>query len=372
MAVKDWSTTAGSNTAILSGITLDGAVMTPPQVDNAFRDMAAQVASQLGKTGFKGADIASAGTTNLANATGWFCDVTGTTTITAFGTVDAGQMFMLRFTGVLILTYNASSLILPGVASKTTAANDVAFMLSLGSGNWQCVAYQQAVTTSLTITPPTQQTFLVSGTWTKPTGCTRADFEAVGGGGAGGNVDGQSATTGGAGGGGGSGFYGSTGILDVSAVVSAAVTIGAAGVVNAGAGGDGGGGGNTAITIGATTYTWGGGAGGGGMIASATIGGSQDGGVGGVGTNLLGGGAPGHLGVYNGNSATNGTGGNGGSNPLGTGGKGQHLTSATAAGGLAAAGNGSGGAGAIVIGVTTNSSGSAGRIGVMRVTEYYS
>lgn len=372
MAVKDWSTTAGSNTGILSGLTLDGAVMTPPQVDNAFRDMAAQIASQLGKTGFKGADIASAGTTNLANATGWFCDVTGTTTITAFGTVDAGQMFMLRFTGVLLLTYNASSLILPGAASKTTAANDVAIMLSLGSGNWQCVSYQQAVTTSLTITPPTQQTFIANGTWTKPTGCTRAEFVGVGGGGAGGNVDGQSGTAGGAGGGGGSGFYGTTGILDVSAVVSAAVTIGAAGAVSGSASGDGGTGGNTAITIGATTYTWGAGIGGGGMIASTTAGGTQDGGAGGTGINLYGGGAPGEMGAYNANGATNGTGGNGASNPLGGGGKGQHLISATAAGGLAATGNGSGGAGAIVIGVTTNSTGSAGRIGILRVTEYYS
>lgn len=144
MAVKDWSTTASSNTGILTGLTLDGSVMTPPQVDNAFRDMAAQIASQLGKMGFEGADIASATTTNLANATGWSLDITGTTTITGFGTVDAGQLFILRFTGALTLTHNASSLILPGAANITTAAGDIAWMKSEGSGNWRCVSYQRS------------------------------------------------------------------------------------------------------------------------------------------------------------------------------------------------------------------------------------
>lgn len=160
MAVKDWSTTASSNTGILTGLTLDGAVMTPPQVDNAFRDMAAQIASQLGKMGFEGADIASAATTNLANATGWSLDITGTTTITGFGTVDAGQLFILRFTGALTLTHNATSLILPGAANITTTAGDVAWMKSEGSGNWRCVNYQTASGGPLGTTP-TDGNFLV-------------------------------------------------------------------------------------------------------------------------------------------------------------------------------------------------------------------
>lgn len=144
MSVKDWSTTAASNSGILSGITLDGSVMTVPQVDDAFREFAAQVAAQLGDMGYEGADIASATTTNLANATGWSIDITGTTTITGFGTVDAGQMYILRFTGILTLTHNATSLILPGGANITTAANDQAIMKSEGSGNWRCVAYTRA------------------------------------------------------------------------------------------------------------------------------------------------------------------------------------------------------------------------------------
>lgn len=47
----------------------------------------------------------------------------------------------LRFSGALILTYNATSLILPGSANITTAAGDTAILESLGSGNWVCQTY---------------------------------------------------------------------------------------------------------------------------------------------------------------------------------------------------------------------------------------
>lgn len=94
--------------------------------------------------GTKGADIASAATTNLATATGVFVHVTGTTTITALGTADAGTLRIVRFAGALTLTHNATSLILPTGANITTAANDVAIFVSEGSGNWRCVAYLRA------------------------------------------------------------------------------------------------------------------------------------------------------------------------------------------------------------------------------------
>lgn len=372
MPVSSWSTTPGSNTAIVAGVTIDGAVMTPPQVDNVFRDFAAQIASQLGKTGFEGAAIASASTTNLANATGWSVDITGTTTITAFGTVDAGQVFILTFTGALTLTHNATSLILPGGASFTTAAGDVAIMKSLGSGNWKCLNYQQAVTTALTITPPTFQVFSAGGTWTKPTGCTRAVFEAVGGGGGSGGVDGQAGATGGATGGGGSGFYGMTGFINVVATVSAAVTIGAGGTAGAAAAGNGGNGGATSITIGATTYTWGGGNASSGRTASNPYGASMGGGGGGTGTNVVGGSWPGGPAILDATDA-NFTAGNGGSNPLGTGGTGAHnITIGTGSAAVDGVGFGAGGGGGIINGSTANQAGATGSGGYMRVWEYYS
>ena len=143
-AVRDWSTNATLNTTLGPSLTLDGTVMKPSDVDNAFREMMAQVAVQFGKVNFKGTNIASAATTNLANATGNFVDITGTTTITGLGTVAAGQLFFLRFTGALTFTHNATSLILPGAANITTANGDVACMLSLGAGNWVCAGYQRA------------------------------------------------------------------------------------------------------------------------------------------------------------------------------------------------------------------------------------
>lgn len=92
----------------------------------------------------KGADIASATTTDIGAATGNYVVITGTTTITGLGTVQAGTVRTLRFTEALTLTHNATSLILPGATNITTAAGDAAEFISLGSGNWVCVAYQRA------------------------------------------------------------------------------------------------------------------------------------------------------------------------------------------------------------------------------------
>jgi len=89
----------------------------------------------------KGSDIASATTTDIGAATGNYVHVTGTTTITGLGTVQSGTWRMVRFTGALTFTHNATSLILPTAANITTAADDHALMVSLGSGNWICASY---------------------------------------------------------------------------------------------------------------------------------------------------------------------------------------------------------------------------------------
>jgi len=88
--------------------------------------------------------IASATTTDLSTVNDGDITVSGTTTITGFGTLTAGIKKILTFSGALTLTHNATSLILPGAANITTAAGDVAIMRSLGSGNWKCVAFQPA------------------------------------------------------------------------------------------------------------------------------------------------------------------------------------------------------------------------------------
>ncbi len=92
----------------------------------------------------KGADLASATTTDIGAATEGFVDITGTVTTTSLGTAPAGTRRTLQYDGVLILTHNATSLILPGGANITTAAGDIVDYISLGSGNWVCTGYMSA------------------------------------------------------------------------------------------------------------------------------------------------------------------------------------------------------------------------------------
>ena len=71
--------------------------------------------------------------------------ITGTTTITSFGTNYKGPRF-LRFEGVVTLT-NSSTLVLPGGANITTAAGDCLVVVpkaTLGTADgWQVVGYQK-------------------------------------------------------------------------------------------------------------------------------------------------------------------------------------------------------------------------------------
>jgi hypothetical protein len=92
----------------------------------------------------KGSDIASAATTDIGAVEGLMHDITGTTSITSFGTVRAGIWKILKFEGALTLTHNGTSLILPGAANITTADGDVGVFVSEGSGNWRCLAYMPA------------------------------------------------------------------------------------------------------------------------------------------------------------------------------------------------------------------------------------
>lgn len=97
----------------------------------------------------KGANIASATTTDIGAATGNYVHVTGTTTITGLGTVQAGVRRKVVFDGALILTYDATKLILPTAANITTAAGDCAEFESDGTGNWHCTDYLRASGTPL-------------------------------------------------------------------------------------------------------------------------------------------------------------------------------------------------------------------------------
>jgi len=127
-----WSTTASSNQ--------------PDSTDTAAiaEDLQKIQAEVIKYTATKGANIASATTTDLAGATGNYVHITGTATITGLGTVSTGVRFILVFDGALTFTHNATSLILPTEANITTEAGDRCEVVSLGSGNFRCLWYQRA------------------------------------------------------------------------------------------------------------------------------------------------------------------------------------------------------------------------------------
>ena len=88
----------------------------------------------------KGADVASAATLPIGKDGNHF-DVTGTTTITALENVGVGTIVKLRFTGILILTHNATTLDLPGEANITTQVGDESEFYQYAAGNWRCLNY---------------------------------------------------------------------------------------------------------------------------------------------------------------------------------------------------------------------------------------
>lgn len=86
--------------------------------------------------------IASAATCDISTVTSMRVSITGTTTITSLGT-GSNLLRFVTFAAALLLTYNATSLILPTAANITTAAGDAAIFSSDGTGNWTCLHYQR-------------------------------------------------------------------------------------------------------------------------------------------------------------------------------------------------------------------------------------
>ena len=91
----------------------------------------------------KGADVASAGTPTFGTDGNAF-DITGTTTITTLPTLAAGTRFTLQFDGALLLTHNATSLVLLDAVNHLTAAGCIHEFISEGAGNWREVSRREA------------------------------------------------------------------------------------------------------------------------------------------------------------------------------------------------------------------------------------
>jgi microcystin-dependent protein len=94
--------------------------------------------------------IASATTTNILAAGTEFVAVSGTATITSFGT-GANQKRFVRATGAFTLTHNATSLILPGGQNIKAASGDTFIVISDASSNCRVYAYMRAANPPPTI-----------------------------------------------------------------------------------------------------------------------------------------------------------------------------------------------------------------------------
>jgi hypothetical protein len=140
----DWAAAFPLETAAI----VTGTATTPGSVTAAQLKLA--VETHIPATGgvnfdsAKGSSITAASTINLGATTGNTVDVTGSSAISALGTVAAGVVRSVRFTGSPILVYNATSLILPGLSNILVDPGDTGIFQSLGSGNWVCMSFNKA------------------------------------------------------------------------------------------------------------------------------------------------------------------------------------------------------------------------------------
>jgi hypothetical protein len=142
-AITDLSQTAGSNSPAGSE--------SPTTTDDYLRALSSFLALIRDGKGLSAeVDLASAATCDIGVQNTPFVRITGTTTITSFGTNYNGPRFV-RFAAALTLTHNATTLILPGGASITTAAGDTCIATPI-SGGWVVSNYQRAaISSALTI-----------------------------------------------------------------------------------------------------------------------------------------------------------------------------------------------------------------------------
>ncbi|SFM42768.1 hypothetical protein SAMN04490355_11271, partial [Pelosinus propionicus DSM 13327] len=138
--------TSGAHTASAISSTATGDVAAT-NVQAAIAELASEKAALTGAD-FAGAineafaTLASAATTDIGAAAGNFINITGTATITSFGTpATDGTRRILRFASNGVVITHSAALILPGSLNITTVAGDMLTMV-YRDGVWRCASYQ--------------------------------------------------------------------------------------------------------------------------------------------------------------------------------------------------------------------------------------
>jgi hypothetical protein len=132
-SLRLWSSTASSNKP--TGSTSIGAGL-----DDNLRAIQAVVRQYLASPG---TTMSSAATVDLSTADGHTIPISGTTTVTGYGTEVSGIEYLLTATGAHVIK-NSSALVLPGASDITTAVGDYWLVESKGSGNWAVPFYGRA------------------------------------------------------------------------------------------------------------------------------------------------------------------------------------------------------------------------------------
>jgi hypothetical protein len=138
-AAKGWFTGAvdvGGALTVAGSTTLAGTLAMSNAANRAaFAESLAQVGAGFGLE----FAIASAATVDLGTALSHNVLVSGTTTITSFGSsadIDT-PLYLVKFSGALVVTHNATSLVLPGLANYTTASGDAMLVELVSGNNWR-------------------------------------------------------------------------------------------------------------------------------------------------------------------------------------------------------------------------------------------
>lgn len=351
MAIWDWSQTAANNDSVGSINWAEGQV--PGSVNNSARAEMADVAEWRDDTG---------GGLTLAGGTTAYTLTLNGTLVTPVDGVRVHAVCNATNTG-------ASTLNVDGTGAKAIKKVTGSGEADVAAGNLVANAHYIfeydasansaagawiVLNPNVPSGPVSSQTFTSSGTWTRPDGITSVLIEVQGAGGGGGGAG----TDDSAGAGGGGGGYAKA-LLDVTAISSSTITVGAVGTGGAAGNNAGTAGGNSSWADGTNTITANGGAGGqaGNGTGGDTAGGTATGGdvniTGGSGTTRENSGAVGLTA--------------GGHSVLGFGAPTRAKTSGNS-NGVAGAGFGGGGNGGHRS--TTNVGGGNGSAGIVIVWEY--